>query len=773
MRCGSVEKNVRTARPVGPLAALLVAVMPAAPVTAGESPASAPNIAEVVVTARRREEVAHEIPISLSVRNGAELERAHSLRLQEIVQTIPNLFAEVLNPRQASIAVRGLGRNPANDGLESSVGVFVDGVYLGRPGMAVADYFDVERIELLRGPQGALFGKNTTAGLLNITSRAPTDSFEAFAQTTMGNQSYLQVHGAVSGPLLSNVLSGRLSMFTTSRDGFVRNSQQNMDLGEARRNAVRGQLAWRPSDTFDLRLIGDYSDQDEDGPGLVLVAPGVLLEDGSIRANNFVDRSVRAGYTPQFRPFERRNAGDAPQRLVTDNGGMSVQARWRLGEYTLTSITAWRMWDSRPRSDSDFTPLDIQPQLHFEVSDEQASTELRFASATNGRFDYQLGAFLFAQDLTSEFVTSYGLHAADFFQPGLPPRALDGFEVRTLGEPETRSAAAFGHANWRLSERLAVSAGLRWTTEEKEAQIRRSSSGGAPLGPSDAALRATRDRLGAPASAEPTLDEDFTSGVLSLAYRTGADGLAYASASRGAKSGGINVAIVPSGIDQVLEPEVVTSYEIGFKKRWLRFSLDLALFDMYVDDYHGTVRDPVRAATFLTNAGEIRTRGFELEAAYRPNDRLQVTLAGGSANARFTSFREATCPVETVGRTTCDFTGSRVPGAPPWTANLGAAYQIGIGSSGHTAYVAGDWFHAASYQVELSSYSRIDAYDVLNARIGVRGESDRWDLWLWARNLLDEDFYALLGVGGSFNSGVVYGLVADPRTYGLSVRVSY
>lgn len=735
--------------------------------------AGEPNIAEVIVTARKREEAAHNVPVSLSVRSGDELERAQSQRLQEIAQTIPNLSIEVLNPRQASIAIRGIGRNPANDGLESSVGVFVDGVYLGRPGMAVGDYFDVDRIELLRGPQGALFGKNTTAGLLNITTRAPTDSFETFAHATLGNESYLQLHGAVSGPLFKAGLSGRLSALTTQREGFIHNTQHNIDLGEFNRNAVRAQLAWRSADSFDVRVIGDYSDQDEAGPGLVLVDPGVRMEDGSTRTNNFLDRSARAGYSPRFQPFERRNVGDAPQRLVSENGGVSVQARWRLGVHTLSSITAWRMWNYRPRSDSDFTPLDIQPQLHFEVADEQVSTELRVASDLGGRVDYQLGMYLFVQELSSEFVTSYGAHAADFLQPGLPASALQGFEVRTLGEPETRSGAAFGHVEWKLTERLALSAGLRWTTEVKEGEISRSSGGGTPLGPSDATLRATRDRLGGEVSVYPRLDEDFTSGLLSLSYRFGTDALAYASASRGAKSGGINVAIVPSGISQILEPEVVTSYEIGLKKRWSELSVDLVLFDMYVDDYHATVRDPVRAATFLTNAGEVRTRGFELEAFYRPNFSFELTLAGGLANARFTSFRSAACPPETVARTSCDFTGSRVPGAPPWTTNLGATYQLGLGSSGHTAYVAGNWFHAAGYQVELSSYTNIDAYDVVNLRVGVRSESKRWDAWLWARNLLDRDYYASLGAGGTFNSGVVYGLLADPRTYGASITVSY
>jgi iron complex outermembrane recepter protein len=748
--------------------------------TAEESPGASRNVrdsetplAEILVTARRRKEVAQEVPISLSVRAGQRLEEGHSLRLQEIAQTVPNLSPQILNPRQASIAIRGLGRNPANDGLESSVGVFVDGVYLGRPGMAVLDYFDIDTIEILRGPQGTLFGKNTTAGLLNITTRAPTDHFEAFAQATMGNQSYAQVHGAISGPLITDALSGRLSAFSTTRDGFVRSTQQDTDLGDFNRDSVRAQLAWQASDAFELRLIGDYSDQDERGPGLVLVDPSVVLEDGSIRPNNFLDRTARAGYTPQFEPFERRNAGDATQRVGAENGGVTAHALWRLGDYTLTSITAWRMWDFRPRTDNDFTPLDVQPQLHFEVSDEQFTTELRLTSAAHGPMDYQAGVFLFEQNLRSDFVATYGEAAADFAQRGLPASALDDFEVRTLSRPETRSAALYGQTNWRLAEPLSLSAGLRWTHEEKEAHIQRTSSGGAPLSATDTAAQDWRDRLGREVSVRPRVDEGFMSALLALTYRLNGDVTTYASASRGAKSGGINIAIVPSGINQTLEPEIATSYEVGLKARWNKLSLDIGLFDTQVEGYHATVRDPVRAAIFLANAGEVRTRGIELEAVYQPNPALQLTLAGGSADARFTSFRNAACPPETVGRTTCDFTRSRVPGAPPWTLNFGAQYTMPIGSGRSEAYAGADWFHAADYQLELSSYTRIEAYDVVNARIGIRSASGRWDMWLWGRNILDKDYFTWLGVGGSFNTGVVAGLVADPRTYGASLRMSY
>lgn len=731
--------------------------------------ATGPSIAEVIVTARKRPEAARDVPVSLSVRSGEQLERALVQRVQEIAPTVPNLAVSVLSPRQASVAIRGIGRNPANDGLEGSVGVFLDGVYLARPGMAVADFIDLERIEVLRGPQGTFFGKNATAGVLSFETRSPTDAFEAYAQASLGNASFQQLHGAVSGPLTDD-WSARLTALMTRRDGFVSSSRG--DLGEFNRNAVRAQLAWRPSESFDLRLTADYSDQDEDGAGVVLVHSGVTMEDGSTRPNSFLDRTARAGYTPEFEPFARRNTGDAEQRVRSEQGGFAVHARWGLGDHTLTSITAWRMWNSRPRSDGDHTPLDIQPELHFEVSDEQVTSELRLASPDEGVFDYQVGLFVFGQNLRSDFVIRYGEHAADFAQAGLPARALDGFGVRTRGHPRTRSAAVFSHLNWDLTPRLALSGGLRWTTEEKQASIQRTHSGGAPLLPTDDAARSFRERLGSRAVIAPEIDEDFTSGSVSLSWRFAPQTLTYLSVSRGAKSGGVNVAIPPSGIDQTLDPEVATSFEVGLKQSWLNAVLELTAFDMRIDDYQATVRDPFRAATFLANAGEVRTRGVELEGAWTPAANLQLNLAAGFAQAEFESFRQAACPPETVGRTACDLSGERVPGAPPWTVALSAAYEFPFGSA-NEAFVEGEWFHAARYQMELSRYTTIRSYDVLNARIGVRNRSARCEAWLWIRNALDEDYYALLSAGGAFNSGVVYGLTADPRTYGLSVRLNY
>src|SRR5689334_5804826 len=297
---------------------------------------------EVVVSARKRAERAQDVPISLSEVSADELRWRSAVRVQDIVRRMPNVSTDILSPRQASLAIRGLGRNPANDALESSVGVFLDGVYLGRPGMAITDLVDIERIEVLRGPQGALFGKNATAGVLNILTARPTKEPEGWLEVTAGDLDLREVRGAASGPLGSSPFAYRVSGFATGREGYVHDTTRDEWLGELRRAGGRAQLAWEPNATTTLRLIADYSAHDETGPGYQLVDPNMYRVDGSLRTNNLVTRSERFGYAPDFPGDAGRNDADAEQRVVAENAGAALLADWNLGEFRLSSITGWR-----------------------------------------------------------------------------------------------------------------------------------------------------------------------------------------------------------------------------------------------------------------------------------------------------------------------------------------------------------------------------------------------------------------------------------------------
>ncbi len=741
--------------------------------SAAQSPVD--TLDEVVVSARKRTENAQDVPISMSVRDGQTLADDNTFRMQEILRSMPNVSTEIQQPRQTSIVIRGLGKNPANDGLEASVGIFLDGVYLGRSGMATNDLIDVARIEVLRGPQGTLFGKNTTAGALNIVTRPPGEEFEAWAQAGLGNNDFSQLSGAINAPLVPQRLSFRLSAFDTSRTGFVFDDSMARHFGEFDRSGARAQLLWTPAESATVRLIADYYSQDEDGPGYQLVDPGIIMADGSTRPNNFLDRSARAGYIPQFDVFARRSDADAAQRIVTDQAGFSAQADVQIGRHQLTSISAWREWKFRPQNDGDFTALDILPESGVSSKHEQFSQELRLSTAYGGAFDYLLGAYLYFQELQSTSNSLYGADASDFMTAGLTPLALDGFRVTTTANPQTDSYAAFAQGTWRPAPAWELTAGARWTTESRTARISRTNAGGETLPANSAAALAARERIGGMVTTDVETDEDFVSGMLSARFSIGEDTMTYLSFARGAKSGGINVAVVPPGVDPTLDPEIANTIEAGWKSQWLadKLQLNLAVFWMDVDDYQTTFRDRIRNTFYLTNAGSVRSRGAELESRYRPIPNLELSLAAGWHDASFSSFATAPCPVETVNPTVCDFTGERVPGSPPWSATGSVHYDSPVGASGHRLFSQLEYTHKAAHKLDFSDYTREEAHDLASLQLGLAGRDDRWRVWLWGKNLLDEDYFVTKATSGIFASGAVIGLLADPRTYGLSARARF
>ena len=245
-----------------------------APQEGNPQSSDADQLESVTVSARRRDENAQSVPIPIAVLSGDTLERAGQFRLEELNQHLPSTNVQFGNPRQTSIAVRGLGNNPANDALESSVGVYLDNVYLGRPGMANLDLIDLQQVALLRGPQGTLFGKNTTAGVLNLQTQLPTFQPEFKIETSGGDYGYYQVRGAASGPLVGERLAGRISVARSHKDGFVDDIFDGRELNGYTRDGVRGQLLYKPADTFNLRLIGDYNREDSDCCASALYSPG-------------------------------------------------------------------------------------------------------------------------------------------------------------------------------------------------------------------------------------------------------------------------------------------------------------------------------------------------------------------------------------------------------------------------------------------------------------------------------------------------------------------
>jgi len=739
----------------------------------------------IVVTARKRAERSQDVPISIIALSGKELERSHSYLPAELAQSIPNMQLQFVNPRQTAFSIRGLGSNPASEGLETSVGLYLDGVYISRPGMLTSDLDDVEQVTVLRGPQGTLFGRNTTAGALSISTRKPERTFNSNVEFSTGNFGLTQTRGSITGPL-GATLSGRLSAFYTGRDGTIKNIDTGLSLNNQNKVGARAQLYFQPGDALNLRLIADFSHQQENSGGQVLVDPGLILANGSKRPNNILVRTARFGYTPIFDPFARQANIDQRQAVETTNAGASLEGNWNFAGYTLTSISAWRRWKFFPSNDMDYLPLDIQRTAGSTIWNRQLSQEIRLASPIHRSIDFVAGVFLYGQRLETATIpgATYGLDAARFYsQPTLilPAYALAGLTSYTHADADTDSDAVFGQIAWHVDDKWDLTGGARSNWDHKVAVVSRRRSGGSVLNPADpyfAAITAARNQL-APgdAAAHTSLSGNTLSGSLSVSYKP-ADGLLlYSSFSRGVKTAGLNTNILPPAVNPVIKPEVVNNIELGAKGIFLSQRLEITgnLFWANIDNYQTTVRDRVLVASYLATAKSARTRGAEVEVRWAVLDGLHLDTAVAYDDATYTSFGNAPCGTEwTSIATSCDLTGKPISGAPRWSGDVRGEYVRRL-----TGSLLGDGgieytFRSSSYYTsDDSAYSLINGYGLVNLHVSVGSTSDRWQVSLWVRNAFDKEYFASLSVGGVFAAGYVAGTVGDPRMYGATLRLQF
>ncbi len=769
--------------------ALLLALGGALPASAADAPApaeEAPPLAssvpdkadtalgKVTVTARRREEDSQKVPTPITVLGGETLEAQRISRVQDLQQVLPSVNVAYIHARQSSVAVRGIGNNPASDGLEGSAGIYLDNVYLGRPGMAVFDLLDIEQLELLRGPQGTLFGKNTTAGVLNISTRAPTFTAERTVEVSGGQDGYFQGRGTVSGPL-GETLAGRLSAYRTRDDGYIKNIHDDNYLNGGERQGARGQLLFEPNEDFSLRWIADYNEEDSSNGSMVVYGG----------AERFWQRAALVGASPLRDPQRRKVNINGRQHVSVHQGGSSLEANWNLaGGYRLTSISAYRYWHFTPANDEQLNVSAIN-DTGVEVHDRQFSQEIRLASPTGGAFDYVVGAYAFRQNLGNKTFTSYG-PLADLYLLGANLGALNDTYSKANGKIETDSFALFAQGTWHLTERLDFTAGLRGTYEEKSAKVERFAPlGGAAVGGVGAAVR--NGQLGAYDSGDLSQYNFAPSALLSLSYQFSDDLLGYASLSHGEKSGGVNLAVgsAPSaGADSLLVgPERANDAELGLKSTLFdrRLLLNANLFWIGIHGYQATTLYQAPGSTqlvqVLANAGSVRSRGLEFEATALPLRGLTLNFNGSYNDVTYLSFKDAPCPAEVSTRpgapSSCDLTGQRVVGASKWIANLNGEYQWRLDDR-FQPYVSASYAYrsAAEGTLDNSDLSKIDGYALVNLAAGLRSDlgDGQLDTSVWLKNAFDKDYYlsAFASINGSYTASV-----GQPRTLGVSLRYDF
>lgn len=753
-------------------------------VAAGNGPAV---LDEVQVTARRKTESVQKVPIAVSVVNGDFLNETGAFNVNRLKEVLPSVQFYSTNPRNSSLNIRGLGApyGLTNDGIEQGVGLYIDGVYFARPAAATLDFIDVDQIEVLRGPQGTLYGKNTTAGAVNVTTKKPSFTPSSAVELSYGNYGYVQGKASLTGPV-SDDIAARISFAGTQRDGFIRNVVTQDDLNDLSNLGIRGQILYNVLDNVSLTLAGDWTRQRPEGYTQVVagIAP-------TQRAANrqFAAIAADLNYTlPSLNAFDRVTDVDSPIRSYQDLGGGSLTADWNTGYGKFTSITAYRVWDWDPSNDRDFIGLPVNTVSAATSYQKQWSQEFRFAGDINKDLNYVVGLFGFHQTIKSNPIqtTALGSAATRFLlspsAAAANPNLLDGLTQRLTVDSLFDSAALFGQLEWSVTDQIRVLPGIRLNYDRKKVDYDAQVSGGQDTS-NDPALRAVQLGQLPQQTYAADIDDTNVSGQITLAYAPFEKLDTYATYSRSFKTVGLNTAGLPTDAngDPVLslatvKPEDVSHYEVGIKARpFRRVNASLSLFNTDVQDFQAQVNNNAAgvARGYLANAKKVRVRGVEFDSNGRFGQHLSAYASAAYTDGKYRSFTDAPAPLEGVGGPAAvDISGQRLPGISKFSTSFGGE----LFAPGKLLGRDGDFFTGVdvSYRSGFSSsatpseYLNVEGYELVNGRIGFRS-SNGWDLFFWSRNLLDKHYYELLspGFGGS---GLYVGQPGDPRTFGVTFR---
>ena len=769
-------------------------------------PASAQDadrgLEEVVVTARNRSELLQEVPIPISVVSGDTLDRDRTFTVAELSQRAPGLTATTPNARRSGISIRGIGKTSGNDNMEPAVGVIVDDVFLGHVGMTYQDFTDLERVEILRGPQGTLLGKNTSLGAIKYTSRAPSFTPQGRLELEGGlsTESY-KARGSYSNALIDDVLAIRAAAFVDKQEGDIENVANGGHWHERDRYGGRVQLLLNASDTLSVKLNLDGAFTDENSNTKPFMLDPATLNDGSVRNTTYTTRLARdyfGGYTPIIGSWDRIEL-DMARPLVTDNYGASAVVTWDAGLVELTSITAARWFHFDANNDQEQTRFAIARSGTL-VDTRQLSQELRLAGDITDRIDYQTGIYLFNIETDTTSRNTYGADAGAFYASDSQYRALntpagrqllqaslrDVFVV-TNQEPISDSAAIFGQVNWQLTQRASLTLGLRQTWEYKTNEVYRRSSlrDGSPLvstGNATAdAIRSAQTGVDYGTVKGVRIKDDSIAWLINPSFQLTDHVLLYASASAGEKSGA--VAFDNNGGLANVEPEKSLNFETGIKSRLLDelLTLNVNVYYTRVRDYQNVTSepDPTSPTGFssrLGNVPEIRAVGTEFDAAIRVTENLQITAGGSYNEATYTDWSTATCPRSFPSSVpVCDNTGRQIVGAPRWTGIFGFDYELPL-ASGFAAHFFGNHVYRSKHNLEqlLSPYGEQKAYSLTDLGAGITHTTGaaKYELSIVSKNAFDTKYTT--SVNDFSNSAPVgYDGIGPRRYIGVILRSSF
>lgn len=746
---------------------------------------SAQALEEVIVTAQKREQSLQDVPVAVTAFSNEMLVESGVRDMFELQANAPTLVVgQGHNASTTSFGIRGVFTSSNNFGLEPSVGLYVDGVYRARQGSMINDLVDIARLEILRGPQGTLFGRNTPAGAISMFSTKPDFEGTGYMQVEAGDYDLFAIQGAKSINVVDDVLALRITGFSTQRDGTV----SDINLGDDKiydRDRWGGKLQalWTPSDSVTVHTIVDYSEVDEiccgantwknnfeadSVPGLIGTDQRAAdLGSNLILGEDFFDRETSFSFLP-----------------VSENEdkGISIQIDWDTGLFLLTSISAYREFEAYENVDVDFIDLDGTVQVN-DQDQSQYSQEIRISNEFDS-WNYVAGVYYYSQDLDTDSYLGVGDDASDI--QGLPANAfIGGTGATNLASQEHESYAIFGQSDVNLSETLVLTAGLRWTKEDKDlSNIFLTDAppvfdvtlpnwgfyGFPPLAPVD--------------DISEEIDDDKLTGTAKLSWFATEDVMVYASYGTGYKSGGINTDRLTPGLPYVFDPEDSESYEIGMKAEFPEQALRLNLA------IHKTDTDDLQTVSFqgsgfaLLNAGTAETEGIELDAAWQPTENLSLTLAYAYTDGEYSNFETGPCQVATPWHTglpdpgdngdgSCDRSGDLMRSLAENRGTLTGNYTFSLGNS-VDAFIYGEYIYTDERMTDVNNdpLKMDDDFYLINLRAGLDWIDYDATLTFWGRNVTDENVVATIADAVA-QEGKLIGYYSAPRTWGVTLRKNF
>jgi iron complex outermembrane receptor protein len=703
------------------------------------------TIEEIVVTARKREEQLQDVPQSISAFTADDMDARSATSLGDIANLTPNFSFLTTFGGGTSIRIRGVGQNDPSVFFDPGVAIYVDGAYIPRMRGVDFDLMDFARIEVLRGPQGTLFGRNATGGALNIITTRPGNEFSGSAEVTIGRYDRLDGKLRVDVPLAPGVLSARLTGATGNRDGYgkILDFSTGAMIGEMGNNESlggRAEINWTPRSDVDVLLSLDISRMNEANPVSSMLTAAVPPAIAAV--NLFVDPD----FGPQMvtgNPYTNYGAGS--NYSDSNTWGISANVAWEHEGWSLRSITSYREMNSAYGIDPDLSPLEIFNQTFTEES-QAFSQELQLSGQSfQDRLDWIAGLYYFEEDsgMTADTL---------LLQPLFTFLGVDS-SLRLDVSSDATSWAVFGQGTYQLTDRLSITAGLRYSEDEKEVgRVRHSVNRPMVV---TLPFESLKDSWGA------------ISSRAGIEYRWTNDVMTYFSASRGFKSGGINGASF-FGQHVPFDPEYIWTYELGLRSDWLDKRLRFNATGFYSDytdlQFRVALASPTGAPiAIVTNAAKAEIYGFEIELSAVPAPGLELTASTGYTHARYTELDPGT-PVTL---------NDKFAITPEWSLMLAGQYTIPVENWGE---LTGRVDYSYKSETELAAINSPllvqDGYSYVNARLTFRHNSGNWEVAAFVTNLTDE-IIAVAGADFVPSFGFATLQYAAPRQWGVSLKYNF